>query len=253
MGKIKSILKTAIIIWGILSLALVLFVTISLIVQSLKNRQILEKYQNEAYEKRFDQLLLTVQERSEKDQYSQLISISRSGKTLVSNYRLPIEKYGLESPIEIKDSKFIPVKENEYRIILYSTYNECTEVSTDYVWFFKLNNKLNLVHVVDLSDLTKNEANELSFFGYKYAKLPYFKDAAYKYFIIPIEITVGETIKISPLLNKSGMDLLKMAYETEAKKRIATLNKTQNDKILKEYKAELIKFKDAITEKNIPY
>lgn len=253
MGKIQSTLKKAIFIWGIVSFVLVLFLAIFLMILLSSNRQTVEKYQKEAYAKHFGQLLLTVQDWSDENQNAHLISISKSGKTIVNNYRLPIEKYGLEFPIRIKDSKLISVKENEYRIILYSSYDECCEVSTDYVWFFKLNDKLNLVYVVDLSELTKNETNELSFFGYKYAKLPYFENAAYKYFIIPIEVTVGETIKISPLLNKSGMDLYKVAYEAEAEKRMATLNKIQNDEMLKKYETALIEFKDAITEKNIPY
>jgi hypothetical protein len=235
------------------SFALVLFLAIYLMILLSSNRQTAKNYQRTAYEKSFGDLRLTVQDRSDKNQNAHLISISKSGKTLVSNYRLPIEKYDLRYPLQIKNSKLIPLKENGYRVILFSTFDECCEESTDYVWFFKLNDKLNLVHVVDLSELTKNEADKLSFFGYKYAKLPYFKDAAYKYFIIPIEVTVGESIKISPLLNKSGIDLIKMSYEIEAEKRMATLNKTQNVDMLKKYKTELAKFKDTITEKNIPY
>ena len=253
MGKIKSSLKVLVFIWGLLSLAVVLFVTVTLTVKSLVNREPAEKEQEAAYEKRFDQILLTVQEKSEKNKNAQLISISKSGKSLVNNYRLPVEKYGMEFPVQIRDSILIAARENEYRVILYTASYECSEETSDYIWFFKLNDKLDLVHVVNLAELTKNGASGLSFFGYKHVSLPYFENAEFKHFIIPIEVEVGDTIRISPLLNKSGMDLLKVAYETEAEKRITILNRKQNVKMLEEYKTALIAFKDATTEKIIPY
>ena len=253
MGKIKSTLKVLIFIWSILSLALVLVVTITLTVQSLTNRETAENDQKEAYEKRFDKILFTVQEKSDKNQNALFINISKSGKTLVSNYRLPIEKYGLGFPIQIKNAKLITVKEKVYRVILYTTHKECEEEAVDYIWFLKLTDKLSLVHVVDLTDLTENKSNKLSFFGYKHINLPYFENAEFKHFIIPIEVTVGETINTSPLLNKSGMNLLKMAYTTEAEKRIAAMNQTQNIKMLEEYKESLRNFKVITTESSIPY
>ncbi len=253
MGKIKSILKTLIFIWGIATLALVLFVTITLSIKSVMSRKTVESDQKKAYEKRFDQIVLTVREATDKNKTTQLINISKSGKQLVRDYRLPVEKFGLEFPIQVKDSLVIPTDENDFRVILYTRYYECAEESTDYVWFFKKSDKLNLVHVADLSELTKSEGSGVSFFGYKHVNLPYFENAEFRHWIIPIEVNVGDTIRIFPLLNKTGIDLLKMAYQTEAEKRMAILSKTQNAKMLEEYKAALTKFEDAITEKTLPY
>lgn len=253
MGKIKSILKTLIFVWGIATLALVLFITITLSIKSVINRKTVENSQKEAYEKRFDQIVLTVRETTDKNKATQLISISKSGKPLVRDYRLPVEKYGLEYPVQIKDSLVISTNENEFRVMLFTTFHECAEESTDYVWFFKKNDKLNLIHVVDLSELTRSETNMTSFFGYKHVNLPYFEKAEFKHWIVPIEVNVGENIRTSPLLNKVGISLLKTAYQTEAQKRMAILSKTQNVEMLGKYKSALAKFEDAVTDQSIPY
>jgi hypothetical protein len=252
MGKLTTILKKLIFVWGLISLGFVLFAAISLTISTMKGKKFIEEERNKIYEKSFDQIKLQVKKEIEKTSEQLLVTITKSDKPLISNYRLPTEQYRLNS-LDVNDSKVIPMNENDYRVILYSVVYECDAEVAYYIWFLKLKNQMNLVQVIDISDMHKIEGKETIVFGNKIIGLPSYDNFKYEHFVVPIEISIGDSIKTIPMLNKKSIDMMKSVFEKEAQKRIEMLTKSSNSEVLKEYRDSIRKFNEAITEKVIPY
>jgi hypothetical protein len=252
MKKIINIVKKVILVWGVLSLCFALLLSVYVAVNIISTKKLIGKSEDIIYEAKSDEVKLVVIHKTGKDSSEVLINLSKSDKELISNYHLPVEKYGLHS-VHVNDSKIIHVRDDEYRIILYSRYYECTEESTDFIWFFKFKNQLNLIHVIGLSDLYNIQSEETIIFGNKHIGLPSFEANEYKQFIIPVEIRIGDSIKILPLLSRHGITLLKNAFEKEAQGRIEKLRTGGNNEMVEEYKASMQRFSEAITEKIIAY
>jgi hypothetical protein len=212
----------------------------------------MEKMEDIIYEAKSNEAKLVVIHKTRKDSSEILVNFSKSDKELISNYHLPVEKYGLHS-VHVNDSKIIHVRDDEYRIILYSRYYECTEESTDYIWFFKFKKQLDLIDVIGLSDLHETQSGTTIILGNKHIGLPSFSGSNYENFIIPIQIRIDDIIKISPLLSQHGIALLKNIFENEARERIENLRRAGNNEMVEEYKGSMQRFNEAITEKIIAY
>jgi hypothetical protein len=107
--------------------------------------------------------------------------------------------------------------------------------------------------VIDISDMHKIEGKETKVFGNKIIGLPSYDNFKYEHFVVPIEISIGDSIKTIPMLNKKSIDMMKSVFEKEAQKRIEMLTKSSNSEVLKEYRDSIRRFNEAITEKVIPY
>jgi hypothetical protein len=252
MGKFTTISKKLIFIWGLISLGFVLFAAISLTISAIKGQRFIEEERNKLYEKSFGQIKLQVKKEIEKTSEQLLVAITKSDRPLISNYLLPTEQYRLSS-LDVNDSEVIPVNENEYRVILYSVVYECDTEAAHYIWCLKVKTQMNLVQVIELSDMHRVDGQERMVFGNKIICLPSHDNFKYEEFVVPIKISISDSIKITPMLNKKSAEMMKSAFQKEAQKRIEMLRKSKNNEMLEEYRDSIQKFNEAITEKVIPY
>jgi hypothetical protein len=251
MGKFTNILKKILVVWGAISLSFILILIIWAFITSRTGNRAVEKEKDIVYEKKSEGIKLTVTRKMGKQAGEVLVSLTKGERALVSNYQLPVKKYSTEW-LQIRDSKIIPVSENEYRVILYSTA-ESDDESTDYLWFLKYNNQMNVVQVIDMEGMHKIDDQDTIFLGNKHIYLPYAKGFDHGHFVIPIEVRVGDTIRISPLLSQNGIELLKKVFDKEAQKRMEKFRKEEKNEMLKINEKSLKKFSEAIVEKSIPY
>lgn len=251
MAKFWNVCKKIIFVWGAISLSFIVIVMIWAFLSSRMGHRTAEEEKDIVYEKKSDGVKLTVIRKTGKRSGETLVSLTKGDRALVSNYQLPVKKYGAEW-LQIHDSKILPVNENEYRVILFST-TESDDDSTDHLWFLKYNNRMNVVQVVDMEGMHKIDELDTAVMGIKHVYLPYAEGFDYGHFVIPIEVRAGDTIKISPLLNQYGIELLKKIFDKEFQKRMEKLRKDQKNEQVEQYKETLDKFNEAIAEKNIPY
>ncbi len=252
MSKFKTISKTLIFVWGLISLGFVLFAAISLTISTMKGKKVLEEARTKIYEKSFGEIKLQVKKEIEKASEQLLVTITKSDKPLITNYRLPTDQYRLSS-LDLNDSKVIPVNGNEYRVILYSVVYECDAEAAHYIWCLKLGTHMNLVEVIELSDMHKIDGKETIVFGNKIIGLPSYDNFKYEQFVVPIEISISDSIKTTPMLNKKSADMITSVFQKEAQKRIEILTERANNEMLEEYKGSMRKFNEAMAEKVIPY
>jgi hypothetical protein len=252
MSKFTSISKKLIFVWGLISLAFVLFAAISLTISTIKGNRFVEQERNKIYEKNFGEIKLQVKKEIRKTSEQLLVTITKSGKPLIIDYCLPTDQYRL-SPLDVNDSELIPVKGNMYRVILYSVVYECDAEAAHYIWCLKLTTDMSLVKVIELSDMHKIDGKEAIVFGNKIMGLPSFDNFKYEQFVVPIEITISDSIKATPMLNKKSADMIKSVFQKEAQKRIDILRERANNEMLEEYKGSVEKFDEAMAQKVIPY
>lgn len=251
MGTFWTYLKKIIFIWGVISLAFALFLIISLGISTLVGRKVVEQEQDDKYEKSFNDIRLTVLRKYDQTN-SFLVSLTRANKPLISDYSLPIKKYDLDW-LKITDASVIPVNENEYRIILYSAVYDCDQESAHYIWLLKLHKQMDLVEMIEMSDMHRIEGNEILIFGNRIISLPSFADFKYEHVIIPIEIKISDTIYTAPMLNRKGIDMMKSYFKNEVQKRKDMLAGASDTAMVERYTKAAKEFDEAISERVIPY
>lgn len=264
MAKFWKVLKVIIFIWGALTLALILgtilYVNIS---ERMTARSVSQEPTDEVYEKTFEDIRLTVTHKRGDESGKVLVNLSKAGVSLARNYALPIKKYNLEW-FQASDADIIRVTDNEYRIVLYGSGDEDEEFSYDSVWFLKYKNELKVVEVVNLSQMRRINDLDMVILGHKNVGLPSQEDFEHVGFRIPIEVRVGNSIQITPLLSQNGIRLIKKVFNEEAQKRMDAV-RAQKDKAkdkdkeedgretLKQVNRALNNLNEAIEEKTVSY
>jgi hypothetical protein len=251
MKKFWKYFKNIVLVCGFISLAFVLFAAISLTISGLIQHKAAKQEQNEGFAKTFNDIKLKVTRKYDKTS-SFFVSVSRTNKPLITNYLLPTKQYDLDW-IKITDASVIPVKDNLYRIILYSAVYDCDEESGHYVWILKLDNQMHFIKMIDLSDIHKIEGNETLLFGNKIISLPSFTDFKYEQIVFPIEVRISDTIRTTPMLNQQSIEMMKRHYNKEIDERMAKLSKSSDAAMLEQYKKASEEFKEVLSEKIIPY
>jgi hypothetical protein len=235
-------------VWGVISLAFVLFAIISLTISTLRQEQ---QEQDDKYEKTFNDIRLSVVRKYDQTN-NFLVSVTRANKPLISDYSLPIKEYDLDW-LKITDASVIPVNENDYRIILYSAVYDCDQESAHHIWLLKLNKQMNLVEMIEMSDMHRIEGSEILIFGNRIISLPSFADFKYQHVIIPIEIRISDTIYTAPMLNRKAIDMMKSYFKNEVQKRKDMLAGPSGTAMVERYTKAAKKFDEAISERVIPY
>jgi hypothetical protein len=251
MKKFWTYFKKAIFVWGITSLVIALFLTILLARLWWVSHKAGEQEQDVKYEKTLNDIKLSVIRKN--DQTNRfLVSVTKADKPLITDYLLPVKQYDLDY-LTIKDVSIIPVSENEYRIVLYSTLYECDQELANYIWLLKLKEHMKLVQMIQMSDTHRIEGSEIIIFGNKIIDLPAAADFGYEKIVIPIEIKIGHSIKMTPMLGRKSMDMMKSYFKREILKRKDKLAGSPDTATKELYEKALREFDETISERVIPY
>lgn len=250
MAKFWKYLKAGVLIWGIVSLTIVLIFAAVIISSYMRNKEVVNVEQQQLQKTSGDIKLRVT--RGANESSGIFIDISRGETPLVTNYQLPAKQYGLEA-IDVTDATITRVKENEYRIILYSAVYDCDRASGQFIWLFKLKGRLNLVTMIDLSDLYKVGGKDSVMFGNKSIFLPSFGTSKSEQIVIPIEVQVGDVIKVTPMLNRRSIDMIRNNFGKEIDNRIAMLTNPDSTALLKQYKKAKDELNEVLTERTTAF
>ena len=250
MARFWKYMKTAVLVWGFISLPILLF-AVTMIVKSNLERKEVVNVEPEPLQKTSGEVSLRVTQGSGEDS-GILIDISRGTMPLTRNYRLPTKKYGLNG-VRVTDASIVGVNDSDFRIVLYSAVYDCDRASGHYVWFLTWKNQLELVTMINLSDLYKAEGKELVLLGTKFVFLPSFDTSKSEQVAIPVEVQIGDRIKILPTLNHRGIDVIRSNFGKEIDTRIAKLTSSENEALLKEYKKAREDLKEILSERTLTF
>ncbi len=250
MARIWTYIRTTILVWGFFSLAIVLFVVISLTISTItsdkpviEDQEILQKAVN-------DVTLRVTQKLNENNEV--LINITKGERRLVTDYKLPTEKFGL-GWIKVTDVSFSHVKGDEYRVIVFSAIYDCDRTSGQHVWFLKFKEKINFVTMISLSDLHKVEGDRHLLWGNKSFVLPAFGKTKYEHITVPVEVRIGGTITTAPMLNQKSIDMLKGSFGKDIEKRISMLKNSPDTALHERYKKLRNEFRSALSESTVQF
>ncbi len=260
MAKLWKVLKVIIFGVGALTLALLLYGLIQTFVFPLfrshahQDREAKTPSEEVVFEKKDGGLKLLVKRKETTDgPDAYLITLTKGGAQIVQNYRLPTGKYHLEG-VSFYDAALIPIRENEYRIVLFSSYEEEEGGSDSYVWFLKMTDAMDVREVMQLSDVHRSESNGLVILGNKYFYMPYQKLFRSELFVVPLMARVGDSIRVSPLLSPEGAETLHTAFEQEIKARIASPSDGgKEEKRGEQYQKVRKEMDEALSERTISY
>lgn len=256
MAKLWKVLKVIIFSWGALSLALVLYALLTLLYQSVftghKHQEASASAEEVVFDKQDGALKLVVKRKETEGAGAYLITLTKDSKPIVQNYRLPVEKYHLEY-VSFYDAALIPVRENEYRIVLFSAYEGEEGISDSHIWFLKMADTMNVREVIRLNDVHRSESNGLVILGTKSFGMPYQKFFRSEAFVVPVMVRVSDSISISPLLSPAGADALHTALEQEIKARMEWPSEGKEEKRGEQYEKVRKEMDEALSEKAIAY
>ena len=254
--KIWNVAKKIIFIWGALTLALVayaLFVAyIPPLFKSHKQTKTETPSEQVVFEKKEGGYKLLVKRKETQGADEYLVTLSRDGKPVVQNYRLPTQKYHLEY-INIYDASFVALRGNEQGLVLYSAYSDDEGASDSHIWFLKATDTMSVREVISLSDVHLAESGGLTILGNRRIGLPYQEGFRSEPFIVPVAVHVNDTIAISPLLNREGADMLFSVLKQEVKAREDKKPKDKANELAEGYRNASKEMSEALIEKTIPF
>lgn len=255
MQKFWKYFKVAVLIWGFLSLAFVVFVAGWIVVEH--NFRTVAQAPQEAgqvepvLDKTFGELQLKITQTSGKLNTFQL-SLVQAGKSLLTEYPLPLGDYGLDW-ISISDAKVVPLAAGAYRIMLYSSYGE-SEGSEGQIWLLKFDGQMRMVKLIQLADRHQLDDKETQLFGNVNIVLPAIGDADYyETMAVPTQISIGDEIRTTPMLDPQGRAMLRAHYEKRIAARMAKLTGPAHAELLAQYKKAAAELQSSLVPQVIPY
>ena len=256
MAKFWKIIKAVIFGWGAFTLSLLLLIWFYNIFSSVfnghKNGKTETPTEEVVFEKKDGGLKLVLKRKETDGPDAYLMSLTKGGAQIVQNYRLPTEKYHLQY-VRFYDADLLPGRENEPRIVLYSSSEEGEGDADSQIWFLKMADKMNASEVVALSDVHRIESSGLEILGNKRIRLPYQEGSRYESFVVPVMVRVGDSIRISSLLNPEGAEALHSALEHEIKVRTEKPVKDKEEKHGEQYQKIRKEMNEALSEQVIAY
>lgn len=256
MAKFWKIIKAVIFGWGALTLAVLLLLWIVNIKSSVfdghRHSKTEASTEEVVLEKKDGGLKLVVKRKETVGPDAYLMSLTKGGAQIVQNYRLPTEKYHLDY-VRFYDADLLPSRENESRIVLYSSSEEGEGELDSQMWFLKVVDKVNICEVVALSDMHRIESSGLEIMGNKRIGLPNQDGFPYESFVVPTMVRVNDSIRISPLLSPEGAGSLHSALEHEIKARMEKPLKGKEEKHGEQYQKIRKEMNEALSEKVITY
>ncbi len=256
MAKFWKVVKVAIFIWGALTLALIAYGLIATLVpplfKSSKHQKPNAPSEEVVFEKKEGGYKLLVKSKETEGPSEYFITLSRDGKTVVQNYRLPTQKYHLEY-LNIYDASFVSLRGNEQGIVLYSAYADDEGASDSHIWFLKAAGTMSVREVILLSDVHRAENDGLTILGNKRIGLSYQEGFRSESYIVPVVVRVSDIIAISPLLNWEGADVLFSMLKQEIKGREDKMPKENNNELAEGYRKAGKEMGEALVERSMAY
>ncbi len=252
MQKFLKYSKLALLVWGAISLGFVLFVMGVIAFEQISKSAPLQQQRDEVREpmlqKRFGDLELTIMV---DQQGTFLLSLFRAGQAVVTDYELPIGDYRLDE-IYLHDASVVPLAGGAYRVMLHS-YGP-GESNEGHLWLLKFDGKMRLVKMIPISEPHQLDEKKTRMFGNVSIVLPVIDESdGYKTIAVPTRVSIGEDIRIAPLLNAQDIETLSTYYGEMIAARMAKLNAPENAEKLAQYKQAAIEFKENLTSRSIPY
>lgn len=255
IGKIWKYFKYFAMALGFLSLALILYVSLSLIFVKGgvdQNEDHENKQPVEIYKKAVGDMDLKIS-REVNNNGRLLVSIARGKSRLVTDYVLPTEQYELDW-LQVTDADILPLSTGEYGVVLFSAIEECDHCDNgNYIWLLKLDNKMSLVTMLPLLDMHKTENKNTVVLANKAIYLPYIQDAPQEQIIIPIKIEIGQSIKIAPMLDQESTGLFKQHFGKIIDKRLEKLSQSSESDLLEKYTAAAAELNKYLSPQTISY
>ncbi len=256
MAKFWKVLKVIIFSVGALTLALIAYGLVTTFVtplfKSAKHEKAEAPAEEVVFEKKTGGMKLVLKRRETEGPDVYLLTLTKEGTPVFQSYRLPTGKYHLEY-VRFYDASVIPVRDNDYRIVLYSVFADDEGESESHVWFLKAAGAVTVREVLSLFDLHTTESDGLKILGNKRFGLPYQDDFRSEAFMVPVMVRVGDSISISPLLSSSGAEALHSALEQEIRARLAKPSKSTEEKLDEQYQKVRNDMNEALSEKVIAY
>lgn len=255
MQKFWKYFKVSVLIWGFISLAFVVFVAGWILVEN--NFRTAAQQPQEAgqiepvLDKTFGELQLKITQTSGKTNAFRL-SLVKAGKPLLTDYQLPLGDDG-QDWVSISDAKVIPLAGGAYRIMLYSNYGE-SEDSEGQIWLLKFDGQMRMVKLIQLADQHQLDDQETQLFGNVNIVLPAIGETDYYETIaVPTQISIGDEIRTTPMLDPQGLAMLRATYEKKIAARMAKLTGPDHAELLAQYKKAAAEFKTSLVPLVVQY
>lgn len=253
MKTIWEYFKLAVLVWGFLCLALVLYIVVSLIAKDFSYEREAEQQAqvDTSYKKSVGDINIKVS-KNKQNQERLLISIYKKEKTVVTDYALPMERFDL-GWLDVEDVLVYPMSGEKYRIILMSTNTESDhDTLHNYIWVLSLDGKLGFEKMIDLSDFRKIPDNKSVLYGDRIIYLPGFGEETYESVSVPVEVTIGRMIGVRPLLGRQNLDSIRHHYEKIIDARINKLSALQDKEMLEQYRNAAKELQEIVERQEYP-
>jgi hypothetical protein len=253
MGEFWRFFKLAVLVWGFVCLAIVLFVVGSIMMKDHSYKQEAEQQAqvDTSYKKTVGNLKVVVSKDSS-NQERLSISIYRNENPLVKDYELPMAQFDL-GWLNVEDVLIYPGGGGSYRIVLLTTNTESDhDTLHDYIWMLKLDKVMSFDRMIDLSDFHKMPNNETIQYGSREIYLPGFEGEEYLTISIPVEVVLGQTIRVKPLLSRPNLDEIKRHYSKVIESRLDKLVKMKDEEMVAKYRNFAKELQDTAVESEYP-
>lgn len=256
MAKLWKVVKVIIFSVGALTLALIAYGLIMTFVPPLfktsKHQETAALSEEVVFEKKEGAYSLQVKSREAGGPAEYLVTLSKDGRPVVQSFRLPTQEQHLEY-VHIYDASFVPLRGGEQGVILYSAYEDDEGTSDSHIWFLKAADTMSVRDVIELSDVNSAEIEGLTILGNRKIVLPYQEGFRSEQFLVPIVVRVSDTIDISPLLSREGLDVLFSVLKHEVRVREEKMPKEKNHELAEGYRKAGKEMGEAFRERSIPY
>lgn len=253
MAKFWLYFKRVVLVWGFIWLAIVIFIALTFALQNMgKPTEAVQQVQpDEGFKKSVGGIDINVT-KIENDLERLLVSVRRNGNEPVTNFELPVQEFEL-GWIDVNDAHLFPLGEKGFRIVLFTTNQESDhEVLRSYIWLLKLDEEISFEKMIEISGFSRIPGDESRVYGNRVVHLPSFDEEVYREIDVPVEIQVGKTLRVRPMLTRQSLELLRQHYSKTIQDRIELLSKKKDEALLAKYMAAARELDDCLVENIIP-
>lgn len=258
MQKLWKVVRVILMGVGALTLALFLWLFFVMTVKPMfmgrgqqETRELTDRV---IFEKNEDGYKLKVKRKETKDSDKYLLSLSRDGRQIVQEHRLPIEKYQVEY-LDIYDAAFVALRGGDEGVILFAEGDGESDCSSDTsIWVIRASRETSVRDVIRLADVHRTDQNGLRIVGTKQFALPYQQGFRFETYVVPVIVRVGDAVTVSPLLGGEGVDALRASLSQEVRMRLEKVPQDEKGKKLEEqYRKAEMSLNELLAERMISF
>ncbi|HEU0187633.1 MAG TPA: hypothetical protein VFR06_07050 [Gallionellaceae bacterium] len=252
MEKFWMYFKKAMLVWGFIWLAIVLLVGGLILFERVVTHQSLEQIEqqkDEGFKKKVGDIELKAV-RDVTDPERMMISLYRGNTPMVTDYELPAKEFNLQW-VDINKADVIPTGNGRYRIILQGGSYDCDQESSHYIWMLHYDGEMTLVKMLTLFGMHEVAGRADRLFANEILQLPEFDEESLEQIVIPIELELGATVKVSSMLSHQSNELMSQHFGKIIDERMIKLAKKGDTKLLAKYEAASAALKEALGKQAI--